>query len=251
MEKYYINDDNWQKIYAILLTQRGIRVGSELKSRRFFEGVYFILRTGAQWRELPGHYGKWRSVHKRYESWCRKGIWGFILNLFARDCDKEWFMIDATIIRAHPCAAGYERNQHEREALGRSKGGFTTKIHAVVDALGQAVRFTLTPGNRNDITQASLLVDGLENTQIIADKAYDADYLIEQIQSQQSTPVIPARSHRKNQRDFDKHLYKERHLIECFFNKIKHFRRVFARFDKKASSFAGFLAYASFILWMR
>lgn len=251
MEQYYINDDNWQKIYAILRGHPDIRVGSELKSRRFLEGVYFILRTGAQWRELPHYYGKWRSVHKRYESWCRKDIWGFILSLFTKDCDKEWFMIDATIIRAHPCAAGYERNQHEREALGRSKGGFTTKIHALVDALGQAVRFTLTPGNRNDITQASFLIEGLEHTQIIADKAYDADHLIEQIQSQQSISVIPSRTHRKNQRYFDKHLYKERHLIECFFNKIKHFRRVFARFDKKASSFSGFLSYASFILWMR
>ncbi len=100
--------------------------------------------------------------------------------------------------------------------MGRSKGGFTTKIHALVDALGQAIRFTLTPGNRNDITQAPLLIKGLENTKIIADKAYDADNLIEQIQLQHSIPVIPSRTHRKNQRDFDKHLYKERHLIECF-----------------------------------
>lgn len=251
MEKYYINDENWQKIYAILRQLPTIRTGSESKTRRFLEGVYFILRTGAQWRELPYYYGKWRSVHKRYESWCRKGIWAFILETFTVDCDKEWFMIDATIVRAHPCAAGYERNQNEREALGRSKGGFTTKIHAIVDALGQAIRFILTSGNRNDITQAPHLIEGLENTQIIADKAYDADSLIDQIESQQCIPVIPPRTHRNNPRKFDKHIYKERHLIECFFRKIKHFRRVFSRFDKKASSFAGFLSYASFILWMR
>lgn len=251
MEKYYINDENWQKIYAILKGQHGIKVKKESKTRRFLEGVYFILKTGAQWRELPCYYGKWRSVHKRYESWCCKGFWTLILRGFSKNYDGESILIDATIVRAHPCAAGYEKGQHEREALGRSKGGFTTKIHAVVDALGQALRFTLTGGQRNDITQAPFLLEGFENANIIADKAYDSNALVEQIQGQNCTPVIPSRSNRKKQRYYDEHLYKERHLVECFFNKIKHFRRVFSRFDKKASSFAGFLTFASFILWLR
>lgn len=251
MEKYYISEENWQKIYPVLQGQKGIRVKNEAKTRVFLEGVYFILKTGSQCRELPYFYGKWRSVHKRYEAWCSKGFWNLILQEFSKDYDGESIMIDATIIRAHPCAAGYEKGQHEREALGRSKGGFTTKIHAVVDALGQALRFTLTPGQRNDMTQASQLLEGFENANIIADKAYDSNALVEQIYNQSCTPVIPSRSNRKNPRTYDEHLYKERHLIECFFNKIKHFRRVFARFDKKASSFAGFLAYASFILWLR
>jgi transposase len=160
-------------------------------------------------------------------------------------------MIDATIVRAHPCAAGYEKGQHEREALGRSKGGFTRKIHGVVDALGQALRFSLTPGQRHDITQAPHLIEGFENTNVIADKGYDSKAFIEQIKKQHCTPVIPPRSNRKDPREYDPHLYKERHLVECFFNKIKHFRRVFSRFDKKASSFMGFLAYASIILWLR
>ena len=141
-------------------------------------------------------------------------------------------MIDATIVRAHPCAAGDEKGQHAREALGRSKGGFTTKIHAVVDALGQAMRFTLTPGQRHDITQASYLLSGFKNANIIADKGYDSNDLIEQIQRQKCTPVIPSPSNRKNPRSYDQDLYRERHLVECFFNKIKHFRRVFSRFDE-------------------
>jgi transposase len=75
--------------------------------------------------------------------------------------------------------------------------------------------------------------------------------LIQQLEKQDCLPVIPPRSHRKTPRDYDKHLYKERHLIECFFNKIKHFPRVFSRFDKKASAFMGFLAYSAIILWLR
>ena len=251
MYKYYIKEEKWQKIYPILKVQKGIRVKNETKTRLFLESVYFILRTGSQWRELPYFYGKWRSIHKRYEAWCRKGFWNLILQEFSKSYDGESIMIDATVIRAHPCAAGYEKGQHGREALGRSKGGFTTKIHAVVDALGLALRFTLTPGQRHDITQASKLLEGFENANIIADKGYDSNALIEQIKEQNCTPVIPSRRNRKNPRTYDEHLYKERHLIECFFNKIKHFRRVFSRFDKKASSFLGFLAYASLILWLR
>jgi len=135
--------------------------------------------------------------------------------------------------------------------LGRSKGGFTTKIHIVVNALGQALRFSLTAGQRHDITQASTLLEGFEKANVIADKAYDSNALIDQIQQQKCIPVIPPRYNRKIPRSYDEYLYKEHHLIECFFNNIKHFRRIFCRFDKKASSFAGFLAYASIILWLR
>jgi transposase len=251
MEKYYISNENWQRIYGALNEFSGIRVGNEEGTRRFVEASHFILKTGCQWRELPSYYGKWRSVHKRYEAWCRKDVWCQILSYFSRDYDGESIMIDATIIRAHPCAAGYEKGQSDREALGRSKGGFTTKIHAVVDALGQALRFTLTPGQRHDITQASHLLEGFENANIIADKGYDSNALVNQIHNQNCTAVIPPRSNRKTPRQYDQHLYKERHLVECFFNKIKNFRRVFSRFDKKASSFMGFLAYASIIIWLR
>ena len=92
-----------------------------------------------------------------------------------------------------------------------------------------------------DTTQASTLLQGFEKANVIADKAYDSNALIDQIQQQKCIPVIPPRYNRKILRSYD----------ECFFNKIKHFRRIFSRFDKKASSFFGFLAYASIILWLR
>ena len=240
-----------EKIYEFLKDYRGIRVKNEEKTRIFAEAVYFIMRIGAQWRELPVYYGKWKSVHKRFEQWSLKELWSKILAYFTEGYVGESLMIDSAIIRAHPCAAGYEKDQHIRECLGRSKGGFTTKIHMVVDALGQALRFSLTPGQRHDIPQTSTLLHGFEHANIIADKAYDSNALIDQIQAQNYVPVIPCCSNRKILREYDEHLYKERHLIEFFFNKIKHFRCIFSHFDKKASSFAGFLAYASFILWLR
>ena len=105
----------------------------------------------------------------------------------------------------------------------------TTKIHALVDALGNPLKFILTPRQRNDITQGASLLEGAGNTTVIADKAYDSNALLEVIEMHKSTAVMPPKKNRKVQRDYDKDLYKERHLVECFFGKIKHFRPVFSR----------------------
>jgi transposase len=113
------------------------------------------------------------------------------------------------------------------------------------------LKFILTPGQRNDITQAQNLIKDFKNTTVIADKGYDSNALLDFIAEQKSIAVIPSKKNRKIQRKYDKHLYKERHLIECFFNKIKHFRRIFSRFDKTSTSFLGFLTFASVILCLR
>ncbi|MBA3813626.1 MAG: transposase [Alphaproteobacteria bacterium] len=100
-------------------------------------------------------------------------------------------------MRAHPCAAGYEKDQGARECLGRSNGGVTTKIHVVVDALRQALRFFLTPGQGHDITQASSLLQRFAHAHIVAEKGYDSNALIAQISEQGCLSVIPLRSARK------------------------------------------------------
>lgn len=93
MDKYYIKSEDWEKIYTFLKIRRDIRVGTEEKTRTFSEAVYFIMRTGAQGRELPTYYGKWRSVHKRFEAWSRKGLWSEILEHFTEEYDGESLMI--------------------------------------------------------------------------------------------------------------------------------------------------------------
>jgi transposase len=137
------------------------------------------------------------------------------------------------------------------QALGRSRGGFSTKIHVTVDALGNPLRFTLTAGQRHDITQAEALLVGLDSDFVIADRGYDADAFITFIIDQGSTPVIPPRKRRKEPRAYDTWLYRERALVECFINKIKHFRHVFARFDKLATRFLGFLHFVGALIWLR
>jgi transposase len=207
------------------------------------------MRTGAQWRELPEVYGKWNSVFSRFNSWAKKNIWNALLEFFAKDSDLEYVMIDATIVRAHACSAGYK--QQDTEGLGRSKGGFTSKIHAAVDALGNPLRFIVTAGQRNDITQANMLLEGITDAYVIADKGYDSTELRLKILEQNCISVIPPRANRKEQYEYDEHLYKERHAVECLFSKMKHFRRVFSRFDKSARNFSAFLSFAGTCIWLR
>jgi transposase len=118
-------------------------------------------------------------------------------------------------------------------------------------ALGNPMGFTLTGGHRNDITQATELLKPYRNTNVLADKGYDSQKLVDFLEKQGCCPVIPSRKYIKRPRKIDKDLYKERFLIEAFFSKIKYFRRVFSRFDKTTSAFLGFIHFASALIWMQ
>jgi transposase len=137
------------------------------------------------------------------------------------------------------------------QSLGRSRGGFSTKIHLATDALGNALRFILTSGERNDITQAQALVNDLVADYVIADKGYDAAPFVMKLKERNLEVVIASRRNRKEPREIDTHLYKERHLIENQIGKLKHFRRVFSRFDKLAKNYLSFIYFASTVVWLR
>ncbi len=144
-----------------------------------------------------------------------------------------------------------KRGGQEQQALGRSRGGFSTKIHIAVDALGNPLRLILTAGQESDVAQGAPLIKDLAAQAVIADKGYDSDELVTIITQQQAQAVIPPRVNRKEQREYDRHLYRERHLVECFINKIKHYRRVFSRFEKLSKNFLGFLSFVSALVWLR
>jgi transposase len=150
------------------------------------------------------------------------------------------------------CGGRLKKNGgQDAQALGRSRGGFSTKIHVGVDALGNPLRFALTGGQRHDITQAETLSADYEFEHLIADKSYDADPFLEFIIHRGAVPVIPPRANRKHVREYDTHLYRERHLVECFINKIKQYRRIFSRFDKLDSRYLGFLRFVAALIWLR
>ena len=137
------------------------------------------------------------------------------------------------------------------QALGRSRGGFSTKIHVTVDGLGNPLRLRLTAGQRHDISQAVALLEGFDFDRVIADRGYAAQDFVDWVIESGVEPVIPSHPRAKQSREYDKWLYRERHLVECFINKIKHFRRVFSRFDKLSGRYLGFVQFVSSLIWLR
>jgi len=127
----------------------------------------------------------------------------------------------------------------------------TTKIHAVVDALGNPLRILITAGNVHDIVPATSLIEGLLGDKLLADKAYDANKLIDLAAQQQMEVVIPPTARRLVQRAYDRHLYKERHLVECFFEKLKEFRRIATRYDKLSIAFRASVMIAACLIWLQ
>jgi len=248
-----LRDGQWPKIRAFLKKEPGIYAGGESGIRLFIEAVLRIMRSGAQWRLLPKECGLWNSVYKRFARWSGKGVWERFYSFCAGDADMELLIPDSTVIRAHPCAAGALKKHggQEKQALGRSRGGFSTKIRIAADALGNPLKFILTPGQNHDITQAEALTAGFRPGAVPADKGYDSDPYRQYLQERGIVPVIPPRSNRKNPQDYDRHLYEERHLVECFINKIKHFRRIFSRFDKLSERYMSFLHFAGVLIWLR
>lgn len=249
MPKEYINEVAWIKIYRFLRACESLYTKGEAHTKKFLEAIFWATRTGAQWRELPDEYGKWNSVYRRFNAWSKKDIWNKLLAVCATDPDLEYVMIDATIVRAHACAAGY--GNQDDQGLGRSKGGFTSKVHALVDALGNPLRLIITPGQRNDMTQVNALLNGVSNAKVIADKGYSCEVVRDQIIAQSCEAVIPPKSNHRKPWVYDDHLYKDRYVIECFFSKIKHFRRIFSRFDKSLRNYASFVAFGSAMIWLR
>ena len=151
-----------------------------------------------------------------------------------------------------PVLRGLQKNGGQAEqALGRSRGGFSTKIHVTVDGLGNPLRLELTAGQRHDIIKAADLISDLDFSYIIADRSYGAQDFMDEILASGAQAVIPPKKNAKEPHEYDEWRYRERHLIECFIGKIKHFRRVFSRFDKLAQRYLGFVQFVSTLIWLR
>ena len=235
-----MRDDQWERLYPILKACPGIYVGREPATRRFVAAVLWMARAGCAWRRVPDAFGRWNSLYQRFARWQEKGVWQALMEHLAADADHAWLMLDSTVVRAHACAAGAKKTEGE-PALGRSRGGCSTKLHAAGDALGNPLAFRLTAGQQGDAPQALPLLDRLAAQAVLADKADDTDAILRAVAAAGALAVIPPKATRVHQRPTDWQLYQQRHQIEFLFGFMKHYRRVFARFEKLARRHLAFV----------
>lgn len=139
----------------------------------------------------------------------------------------------------------------EDQAIGRSRRGLSTKIHMAARGLGCPVRFIPTAGQKGDAPQADILIEGIPADVVMADAAYDSDRLCNAIADKGAIAVIPNNPSRAKKYPLDKHLYAQKHLVECRFSKLKHFRRVATRFEKTARNYFAVIPIATIVLWIR
>ena len=243
--RHDISDKLWNKIEPLLSGTKGKAGRNGDDNRRFINGVMWILRTGAPWRDLPESYGDWKNTHRRFCRWRDRGAWEDILNEMIEEPDFEWLMIDASHVKVHQHAAGAIGGN---EAMGRTKG-LNTKIDMAVDAFGMPVRVIITEGTTADCTKAEELIEGFDADYLLADRGYDSNEIIDSANELGMKPVIPPKKNRKVLREYDRNLYKLRHLVENAFLDLKEWRGIATRYAKRASSYLAAVQIRCIFLW--
>lgn len=168
--RHDISDRAWEKIRPHTIGEKGTRGGNARDTRQFINGVFWILRTGAPWRDLPEAYGNWENVHRRFCRWRDKGIWERILEALVEDTDFEWLMIDASHVKVHPDAAGARGGN---QSMGRTKGGSTPRYIWPWRRMVCRCDSFITSGTTADCTVAAQLIEGFQAEYLLADRGYD------------------------------------------------------------------------------
>ena len=208
------------------------------------------MRTGIQWRDLPERFGRWNSVFRRFNLWSKKGVLQKWFQSISSDNDPEWLFIDGSIVKAHQDSSGAASSSDE--AIGKSRGVSSTKIHLAVDSGGLPVYFEISGGQINDIIHAQSLVSAApKSCSVTADKGYDSDNFRAFIKANGSIANIPRKENSKTGNGhMDWCLYKYRHLVENAFLRIKRYRGIATRYDKLARNYASNVALAFVIMWL-
>jgi transposase len=250
MARFDLTDFEWSVIQPLLPNKpRGV---ARVDDRRVLNGIFWRLRTGAPWADIPARYGPHTTCVNRFNRWRKAGVWDRLLQAVSKAYDGDIQMIDSSSIRVHQHAANGQKKPNDPARMGRSRGGLTTKIHALVDAGGRPIILKLTEGQAPDGRSAADMLATVQAGHILlADRAYDSDALRETLRERGAWGNIRLMPNRKSGLAFSGWLYRQRNAIERFFNKLKHFRAVATRYDKRDDNFLASVKLASLRIWLR
>ena len=262
-----LTDMQWERLQPLLPPQKPQTGRPNLDHRRIVNGILWLLRTGAPWRDLPERYGPWRTVASRFYRWRRAGIWQRLFESVQQQADStgqlNWAIhyVDGTIDRAHQHAAG-SPNGAEAEALGRSQGGFSTKIHLRAADDKQLITFGLPPGQRHEaVGFEALMARGAVKRsgrgrpkqrpgRVVGDKAYSSRSIRGYLRRRGIRITIPHKGNEHRSGPFDRGICRLRERVERLINRLKQNRRIATRYDKCAENDRAMWLSAAPLLWL-
>ena len=215
-------------------------------------GIWWVLRTGAPWNQMPKRFGKWNSVYRQHNRWSHEGFWLEALDMIAADAEgRDLLAIDATHVKAHQDACRHP-SPAESQGLGKTKGGRNSKVSAVVGATGKLLRMALSPGNEHEVKAApELLGPNLGGAVVNADRGYVGGELAAHILESGGFPNIPPRKGMKDPPPYHQELGKLRRVVENLFCRLKRSRRVATRYDRLSCTYTSFVVLSAIDDWVR
>ena len=245
-----LSDKLWLKLKPILLD---LNIYDKSNLRNTFSGILYRLRTGCQWRYLPDCFGSSNNIFRAFRRWSKSGKLMKLFKALIKNPDMEWLSVDGTHIRAHQSSAGAKGS--EPQAIAKSAGGNSTKIHLIVDAHGNPIKFIISDGVTHDIKIAPDLIEkvDMKETRVLnGDRGYISEDLSDSLLKQGVHPNIPNRKNSKTGNShMDWHIYEARHVVENMFATLKHFRGLATRYDKLKNSYISNVALACAYIWLK
>ena len=241
----------YERIAPHLPVQRG---NVSLSNRQVLNAILYVAEHGCKWRGLPARFGNWHTIYTRMNRWSKNGVLDQVFEHLQREqivrIKLEAMSMDSTIVKVHPDGTGALKKKGP-QAIGRSRGGWTTKIHIVAADARTAITFSLSPGQAHDAPEGRKLLNRLgqqhDSPSLIMDRAYEGDETRQLALALGYEPVVPPLRTRVEPWEYDREMYKRRNEIERLFRRLKGFRRIFSRFEKLDVVFLGFIVFALII----
>ncbi|MGZ5196283.1 MAG: IS5 family transposase [Ramlibacter sp.] len=243
-----ITQAQFAQIEHCLPLQRG---NVSLSNLNVLNAILYVAEHGCKWRGLPKRFGNWHTIYTRMNRWSKSGVLDRVFEELQRSqvvrIKIEAVSLDSTIVKVHPDGTGAPK-KNGPQSIGKSRGGWTTKIHMVAADARTAVTFSLSPGQAHDAPAGRELLSKLgapvRPLHLLMDRAYEGNETRQLALDLGFIPVVPPVKTRVEPWEYDREMYKRRNEVERLFRRLKGYRRIFSRFEKLDVMFVGFISFA-------